>query len=319
MLSIEKYEEKDYESWNGFVDNSNNGTIFHRLDFLDYHNDRFQSNEHHLIWRKKNKIIAVLPLAFFDEKERVAKSPYGASYGGVVVANGLTALEAKEIADTLIAYLSSENISTFKWVNTPGLYYDQPSNYLDFFLLNAGAVRTNADLTSYILVNEDPLVHFSRSARKSYNKGLRSGISVEKSTDMETFYDILIPNRAKFGAAPTHSLEESKWLMEKLPENIHLFLAYKDGVAIAGSLVFLCNEKVLLDFYWAHNEDYQEYRPINFLVHEMTKWCSAKNVKYFDFGTQSVNMEIRDGNSRIKEAFGGTGVFRESYELTING
>ena len=31
------YTSDMYTDWNAFVDCSNNGTIFHRLDFLDYH------------------------------------------------------------------------------------------------------------------------------------------------------------------------------------------------------------------------------------------------------------------------------------------
>lgn len=37
MIKIKKLSEKDIKIWDEFVDNSNNGTIFHKMRFLKYH------------------------------------------------------------------------------------------------------------------------------------------------------------------------------------------------------------------------------------------------------------------------------------------
>ena len=59
---IIKYDVKYFDKWNKFVENSNNGTIFHRLDFLNYHGNKFKKNEHHLIILKGDTIFGVINL-----------------------------------------------------------------------------------------------------------------------------------------------------------------------------------------------------------------------------------------------------------------
>ena len=42
MISIKKYNDKMKNIWDDFVDNSNNGTIFHKQSFLSYHLNRLK-------------------------------------------------------------------------------------------------------------------------------------------------------------------------------------------------------------------------------------------------------------------------------------
>ena len=86
---------------------------------------------------------------------------------------------------------------------------------------------------------------------------------------------------------------------------------------IAGTLLFKCNENVLLDVYWAHLDSYHIYRPINAIVYEVTKWAFKEKIKYFDFGTQTVGMEPNYGGTNFKESFGSTGVFRHTLKLSV--
>ena len=49
MISIEKYNSNLKNVWNDFINNSNNGTIFQKQNFINYHIDRkFVDNS--LIW-----------------------------------------------------------------------------------------------------------------------------------------------------------------------------------------------------------------------------------------------------------------------------
>ena len=66
--SIKRYTNKFYDQWNGFVEDSNNGTIFHRMDF-NYHGHKF-SNEHSLVFFKEDSIVALMPLSIFKKRDR---------------------------------------------------------------------------------------------------------------------------------------------------------------------------------------------------------------------------------------------------------
>ena len=334
-IEIRKYPG-DKETWNKFIDESNNGTIFHRLDFLEYHGDKFKANEHHLAWYKDGKLIAVMPMAIFLEPEilrldcggfchkkvsyvyRTAKSPYGASYGGIVFKESLSLKDAEEIVQSMVSYLKELNVNKLIITVTPSIYLSKNSNYIDFFLLKCGAECINSDLTCYIDIVEDMNSYFNRSARKAVKKAIKNDVRVVRNNDVENFYSILSENRKKFNATPVHSIDDIEWLMNKMPDDIVLFMAYLDDwTPIAGSLVFKCNDRVILVFYWAHLDEYQQYRPISILVYEISKWAYENGIKFFDYGTQTKDMEVNYGGSRFKETFNATGVFRKTYKLVI--
>ncbi len=318
-LSVRRYDG-DPAAWDDFVERSNNGTIFHRTDFLAYHGGRFAAVEHPLAWFKGDALHAVMPLAIAEEGGvRVARSPYGGSYGGIVVGPELGLKRAEEIVGGLFDALREAAVRRLVVTPTPGLNFALPHDYLNFWLLKHGARAAMSELTSYIETSGEPLERFTYAAVKAIRKAKANGVVVEESTDASPFYEILSANRAKIGAAPTHTLDEVRWLLRELPDRIKLFVATREGIPIAGSLVFRVNARVLLDFYWAHLDEYQEFRPVSLLVHEITRWAHGAGIRYFDFGTQTVRMEPIEGSTRFKETFGAVGVFRTTYEWNAAG
>ena len=82
MITISKYEKKQLDEWDQFINASNNGTMFQKQRFINYHIDRkFVDNS--LIIKKNNNIVAVLPAAI---KNNILYSHPGSSYGGLVLA-----------------------------------------------------------------------------------------------------------------------------------------------------------------------------------------------------------------------------------------
>jgi CelD/BcsL family acetyltransferase involved in cellulose biosynthesis len=315
--AVQKYEG-DPKDWDDFVEQSNNGTIFHRLSFLAYHRGAFAESFHHLAWLQGGTIRAVMPLAIVAEEGiRVARSPYGASYGGIVVGDELSLMQAQELVESLLDYVRAQGVQRLVVVPTPSLNFARPHDYLNFWMLKRGAICPRAELTSYIEVHEEPLDSFAYSAVKAVRKAKANEVRVEESRDVDQFFEILVENRGKLGVTPTHSREEMEWLLGHLPEHIKLFMAYKDRTPIAGSLVFRVNRRVILDFYWAHRDEYQGLRPINLLVYEITRWAYRSGYRIFDFGTQTLNMMPVEGGTKFKETFGAVGVFRTTYEILL--
>jgi Acetyltransferase (GNAT) domain len=306
------------EPWDDFVATSNNGTIFHRLGYLAYHGGRFAANAHHLAWCKGDSIHAVMPLGIFEEEgRRVARSPFGASYGGVVAKRDLSLAQASDYADSLLDHLRAEGVDRLVVTPAPGLNHEHATDYVEFFLLKAGAVCTRFELTSYIHVQEEPLDGFRHAAVKAIRKAQANDVRVEENDRLEEFYEILAANRRKYDATPTHSLDELRWLRKRFPDDIRLFMAYREGVAIGGSLVYRVNPRVLLDFYWAHVDEFQGLRPVSLLVHEIARWAHGEGIRTFDFGTQTIDMVPVEGGTRFKETFGALGVFRRTYQIDL--
>ena len=83
-IEIERYKESLFHEWDEFVWQANNVTIFHTRKFLNYHpSERFE--DHSLIFRKDNRVIALFPATIHYEAHRkILTSHRGSSYGGIV-------------------------------------------------------------------------------------------------------------------------------------------------------------------------------------------------------------------------------------------
>ena len=78
MIEVRELEPGGQAAWKRFVEESNNGTLFHDLDFLAYHPPgKFRTC--HLVFSEAGETIAVMPAAVEDG---ILKSPYGASVEG---------------------------------------------------------------------------------------------------------------------------------------------------------------------------------------------------------------------------------------------
>jgi hypothetical protein len=121
---------------------------------------------------------------------------------------------------------------------------------------------------------------------------------------------------------PTHTLEELKRIDQLLPGRLKLFLAKMEGKIIGGSLIFICNENALIDFYIAQDYDYQEFRPINRVLHEIIRWGHDNGYRYFDIGvnqdTASDNpMDLNEPLIAFKYKLGARCILRTTLHLRM--
>lgn len=89
MLIIKDATEKQLANWDCFVENSINGTLFHKRKFLNYHQDKFSNKERFKVITKGDDVIAQFCYLrdTNTESRMVALSPYGASLGGIILKN----------------------------------------------------------------------------------------------------------------------------------------------------------------------------------------------------------------------------------------
>ncbi|MCD6502375.1 hypothetical protein J7L01_07205, partial [bacterium] len=92
------------QKWEEFVPRSNNGTLFHLQEFLEYHPpDRFENR--HLIFEDRGKWVALLPAAAKDRDGlRIHVSHPGASFGGVATAMSVGVKGAHRIVDLWVEW-----------------------------------------------------------------------------------------------------------------------------------------------------------------------------------------------------------------------
>ena len=314
-MEILKFNEGARTEWEDFVERANNGTIFHTLKFLSYHPaGRFQ--DHHLVIREKSNTIALLPAV---EDGTTIISHRGASYGGFVLREGLGIHTIYLLVEHVVQYFKTHGVKKIVLTQPPLVYYRNPDQYIDFALMKNDFSYLKRDVTAVIpLDTAEPLATFHGDARRSTKKAQREGVRVRISTDLPGFYEILKNNLGmRHNVTPTHSLEELIKLHKMFPDKIILFGAYiKDRMA-GGMVVFVTNPRVILAFYISHDDDFQNYRPVNLLFYEVIRWGRDQGFKYLDLGTFTLNMAPNWGLGRFKENFAARGFLRDTYQLTI--
>ncbi len=319
---VKEYEPKYERLWDEFVDSSNNGTMFHKLRFLDYH-ELGKFNFHHLTFWSRGKLVGVMPAGFKDDGS--FWSPVGASYGSVVTKDIHFALSL-EIIDSLLDYCREKEIPELYMIPPPIIYNKVYNQHIEYSMLYRKFDFENSYISHAIdlKVGDDFLKYFDKTARKSIRKILREEkITIEPSEDYEAFYEILIKNKAKHGVKPTHSLEDMLKLRELLPENLRLMLVYYKGKPIAGSLLFLCNEKVVLCFYNMMLYEYEKLRPIYLIMYETTRWAVENGYEWVDIGvSQDTSAEdpMTPALSLIdfKERFFSRGILRSTFHYKFD-
>ena len=321
MIEIKKFIIEQLDLWEKIVKSANNGTLFHTRKFLSYHlPGRFV--DHSLIIYKKDKPYVLFPAAEREiEGKRFLVSHPGASYGSFIVPEDMSFADSHEIVELLIKYAKEQKFDRIRLTPPPTIYNSRLSNYIDFSLLQHGFKYLKREISSILFLEdtiEQNLNKFKTSHKQAVRKAIKEGIEVRESDKLDEFYDILQNNlKIRHNVTPTHTLDELLKLKELFPDKIKLFGAFLKNKMVAGVVNFSCTDDVVLAFYISHDENYQETRALNLLFYSIFNWAIKNKFKVFDFGIFTVNEEPNFGLARFKENFGASGMFRDTFELTL--
>lgn len=316
---IMREDEKDYNIWTRFLEHANGNTIFHHPDFLSYHGKRF--DEHHLGIFKGEELFGLIPLAIEEnDREKIAKSPYGASYGGFVFKKILKYKESRDVIHLFLDYL--KNIGIKKVLVTPPLATYHRIGYSDTFcfsLLENGFEITNSDITSIIPLNDKNIETevFTSRIRNVVRKARKYNIDIRYNCNINDFWLLMEKTFAKHGAVPTHSKDQYEYLMKMFPDRIYCNIAYLENVPVAGIGIFEINKKNIMSFYLCSDIKFQQSQALSMLIYETALNAKKQGFDFFDFGTSSVNMIGRENIFRYKESFGSVGRFKHTYEINL--
>jgi len=318
-IEIIEYKPEHKKIWEDFVDSSNNGTIFHYQKFLDYHTPgKFDFN--HYLFLKNDKLVAVLPGGLNQKNEYW--SPVGASYGSIVTKDIHFEL-ALEIVDSFIDFCKEKKINDAYLIPAPLIYNINYSQHLEYAMLYRKCDFELHYISHAIDLKHknDFFRHFNNTAKNNIKKIFREGkLTIRESDDYESFNKILIENKARHNVKPTHSLEDMLKLKELLPDKIRLYLVYYENKPIAGSLLFICNKKVVICFYIMLLYEYQYLNPVYYLMYETVRWAVENGFEWVDIGvSQDTSAEDPMTPSlnliSFKERFDSRGILRSTFHF----
>lgn len=305
------------DTWDDRVASSVNGTIFHERRFLAYHGSRFAGRERFLVALDGNTPVAQIALAIDDTDEgRVARSPYGASYGGFVLFDFPSFTRSRDLVRALLDYARDAHVQQL--IMTPPIpcCATQSLDVLAFAMLTNGFQSVNRDISHvFDLRGANGIAGtVSSRARNMYRKATNLGVTI-RSGNFEAFWSIMEKTFAKHSTRPTHTKEEFAGLIESLPGRVTVDVAYDTaGVPLAGIGSIAINPRVNSSFYLCQDPDRQKEQALSALVIHVLDRSRSEGYAWFDFGTSSVNMVARENIVRFKESFTRAAMFRETYQ-----
>lgn len=311
MLEIIKYTLAYKKQWDDFVVKSKNGTFLIQRDYMDYHSDRF-FDASYLLFRN-GKIEAILPGNIQDNKYY---SHQGLTYGGWITSTKLSTLELIKAFHLFNNEISSKGIKEIIYKPIPIIYHQIPSQEDIYALFLSKAEKISCHISSTIYQNSK--LRFIESRKSGIRKAIREGVKVMESKDFSSFWEILQNNLVnKFNTKPVHSLDEIELLASRFPNNIKLFIAFKDDEPLAGSVIYVMKNIVHVQYISA-NTTGKECGALDLLFDTLINNLYS-SVSIFDFGQSTEQMGNYLNESLIfqKEGFGGRGIVYETYRYFL--
>jgi len=312
MVKILEYHEDLKQDWDGLVSRSRNGTFLHHRDYLEYHSDRFTDTS--LMFYSGSSLIGVLP---GNGCEAEYHSHGGLTYGGVIITERMSTIKMVGIFDVLRSYLEEKGYRRLIYKAVPHIYHTRPSEEDAYVLFMNNASLVKRQVSSAIYLKD-----FSYPGKRNRGalKALRSGLTLEPSTDFDTFFEIVNQRLGEqHGVEAVHTPDEMRLLQGRFPENIKLIGAYLEEEMVAGALVYITKTCVHLQ-YLTTTETGRKLRAPDLLIRHLTieefpSW------RWFDLGhsTEKDSRVLNNGLINQKEEFGASAVNYDTYLWEISG
>lgn len=264
-LDVRPASESEAPVWDGLVDSSPHGTLYHRWAWL-------KIAEKHSVKRVfgERATCKLIPLMAFDRQEPVAVLPlfhYGClgyeivtspplkvdvHYLGPVIRGyeSLRQSKRESVFTSLVKAVDEYVLANFNPLFTtimtsPGLLDSRPFSWRGYDIVPKytyeNSLREDAS---------DIFDGFAKTARQNINSASAAGVEIKAvNGGVDSIYDILFERHEGGGHNQMGPREYYREVYGKFsPTNLRTFLAYHNGDVIGGSIVILRNDKVQLWF-----------------------------------------------------------------------
>jgi len=310
MLAVRPYLPADAEAWDALVGRSRNGNLLHRRDYMDYHAERFIDCS--LMVERDGEVVAVFPA---ELRERRVASHGGLTYAGLISGQALRAESTLAVFERIADAYRALGVERILYKAVPHVFHAYPAEEDLYALQRLGARLVRRDLSSVIALQEP--FRFSEPRRRSIRKAGRAGIELHAGGDPASFHALLSQVLLRHQATPTHSLAELRLLQGRFPGQIVLHEARRDGVLLAGALVYDFG-RVVHTQYLAASDEGRHLDALSLLLAGLIGDTYAHR-QYFSFGisTSAEGAVLNRGLVKQKEHFGARAVVHDFYEWPL--
>lgn len=322
QVELQQYNHEHEREWDSFIaNNKRNATFLHSRAFFR-HNPLNEIDDCSLLIYKKNKIISILPACLYKKDDGlIFHSHPRSTYGGFVMNETVGVEEAMEIVEATVNFAKNKGVNEIIIRNPFRIFHQLPSDETDYAMWYHGFKIKYREIECAIKLKEGYEKKYDNGAKYNIKKAKKS-VTVEETTDYETFWQLLTNNLLqKHNTQPTHNLKQILNLKDLVGEDkIKLFGGFVDNKLICGVILFIFKPGALHAQYIASDNNYQDIRPLNAVIDHIINWGYKNSFKYFNLGTanEASGRRINYGLFHFKEGFGGRGVIRETMHLILN-
>ncbi len=325
MLRVIRYTHDRAREWNGFVEDSKNGTFLFLREYMDYHSDRFC--DHSLMLydcterngREKEKLVALLPA---NEREQMLRSHDGLTYGGLILSAKTHTAQVGEMFAAITEYAMDNGFTSLRYKKIPQVYHRLPADEDDYWLWRHGAEMTACAVMTVVDLQKWCPQMVAQTRRTTCHRLEREGYTMVKDAPITDFWPLLVGNlKERYGASPVHTLDEIEKLKALFPENIICCtLKNQEGKTVAGTLLYVSGQVVKTQYISASHEG-KACNALDYLLLSIIAQCAENaRYRYFDFGTSMLEdgKNFNTGLLQQKESYGGRTMTSCVYNLDLS-
>ena len=313
-MRVQRYTQTNQAEWDDFVRRSKNGTFLFCRDYMEYHAGRFA--DHSLLIRDEREQIAALLPAHLSGTTLTTHA--GLTYGGFVCSETMKTPLMLRVFDCTLSWLRDEGVTQLAYKTIPHIYHRFPAEEDRYALWLSGAQWTRS--TVMTVADQQARMPYQERRTRRIRRASRSGLSVERTSDLGAFWKILCDLlRRVHDALPVHSLEEITLLASRFPSEIQLYAAVESGTMVAGVLVYETPTVARVQ-YIASNQHGRETGAVDLILDHLLN-VAFRHKRYLDFGSSEEDggRLLNEGLIDQKEGFGARGVALDQYRIDLDG
>jgi hypothetical protein len=313
---IRPYRPEDAIAWKALLAASNNGTLFHDLDFLAYH-PQGKYDFRHLVALRRSRIDAVIPGAL--SADGIFVSPAGASIGGPAMRKSIPVEACLYLVEALQLYCESKGWRGIEVTLPPPVYHDEPDHGIEFALHVKGFQLVHRSMPLLIPLHRQKDEQYQRLFRQSQRSYVRAcqrkGVVVTEAgiEGLGAFLELLTETHARLGSLPTHTREEIESLLCRWPAHIRIWSAHLGELTIASVLLFVLNRSICNTFYICDRASHRSFHGLTVLLAEIADSLARRGFHYLDLGPSASSGHFNRGVVSFKESLGARAFCRDRW------
>lgn len=327
VKEIECALDKEKKAIDDFIlSNDTNGEFINSLHYLAYHpKGRFTDKSIFVIDEGSGGIRGVFVAAEDPDNSKIIISHPGTTFAGIIVNRRLSIKSLEEIISIIMEYYEKRYDTVIVKLR-PEFFSIQPFGGISYFLLKRGYQYHMSGLSNVIDISgvqneEDIFALYDSTKRNQVRKALREKqfvLSDKNEIRRDVWTNMNNVLEEKHNAHSTHTFEEMRELMERVPRHISAYHVDKpDGEYGAFALIYKF-KNVFHTQYLDTNYKYTGQYPNLLLIHKLIQIAREDGYTKFSFGVSTENhgQYLNYGLFNYKAGYGGGSIVQADYEWT---